>query len=367
MRSTALVARAPGSALEWLEVSLPDPRDEEIVVEIDGVGICHTDVAVREGSLYKTPFPLVPGHEGAGRVVWAGAKVSRVAVGDQVILSIASCGCCAHCVAGLPSYCDHMLALNYGSGVEPDETWGSLADGTPLFTRFFGQSSFARQVIVHERLAVAVDAGAELRHLGALGCSALAGAGAVLNVAKPSAGESVVVFGMGAVGISAAAAALSLGCSPVIAVDRRPKRLQAALELGVHEVVDANGDNTVRTIRRLTRGGAQVAVDSTGVPTVLNDAVRVLARLGICVLVGAPPPDAVAAIPPSHLLGGRSIRGTAAGDSNPHVMIPRLIDMWRDGSLPVERLTTDFPVEHAEPAINEMVAGNIVKPVLIMP
>ncbi|ASW55639.1 NAD(P)-dependent alcohol dehydrogenase [Plantactinospora sp. KBS50] len=365
MRTEAAVVTAPGAPFLPREVTLPAPGPREVVVALVGVGMCHTDLAVRDGTLYETPFPIVCGHEGAGVVERVGAQVTALAPGDQVILSFRFCGDCPQCIAGNVGYCTRSLRLNYGSGGGTGEPVGTLDDGGEVYTRFFGQSSFARHAIVHESGAVPVDVGEDLAWLGALGCSVQAGAGAVINVARPRPGDSAVVYGAGAVGLSAIAVARLAGCDPVIAVDRDPARRQRATDLGAHAALDADG-STVRQIRRATGGGATFVFDCTGVPAVLPDAVRALDRLGTCVVVGAVPPRSQTLLDASQLLSGRTIRGTTAGDSNPRLFIPRLVRLWRSGGLPVAELATPFAFPRFEEAAAAMRAGTVVKPVVTL-
>jgi aryl-alcohol dehydrogenase len=363
MKTVAGVVNAAGAPFALEEITLPDCGPGEVTVAITGTGMCHTDLAVREGQLYETPFPLVLGHEGAGTVTAVGRDVRFLRPGDQVILSFRSCHACPQCIAGNVAYCVRTLALNYGSGAGAAEPPGLLPDGRPVHTRFFGQSSFARHAVVAEQSAVPVDAGSDLIWLGPLGCSVQAGAGAVINVARPAPGDSAVVFGLGAVGLSAAITAKLAGCAPVIAVDPLASRRSLADELGA-DLCLSPAEDVVRTVRRATGGGAAYSFDCTGIPSVLPDAVRLLDRLGTCVVVGAVPPRSQSPLDSSQLLAGRTIRGTTAGDSNPRTFIPRLVRLWQAGKLPVERLATMFTLADLEQAATAMKSGDILKPIV---
>ena len=363
MKTVAGVVRTVGATFSIEEITLPDCGAREVIVALAGTGMCHTDLAVRDGRLYETPFPIVLGHEGAGTVTAVGADVTSLRPGDQVVLSFRSCHACPQCIAGNVAYCTRTLALNYGSGAGGSEPSGRLADGRPVHTRFFGQSSFAGHAVVAEQSAVTVNAGSDLIWLGPLGCSVQAGAGAVINVARPAPGDSAVIFGLGAGGLSAAIAAKLAGCAPVIAVDRLASRLSLAEELGADLCLSPD-DDVVRTVRRATGGGATFSFDCTGIPAVLPDAVRLLDRLGTCVVVGAVPPRSQSPLDSSQLLAGRTIRGTTAGDSNPRIFIPRLVALWRAGKLPVERLATVFALADIEQAAAAMESGDILKPIV---
>jgi aryl-alcohol dehydrogenase len=363
MKTIAGVVTAAGEPFALQEITLPDCGPREVIVALTATGMCHTDLAVRDGQLYETPFPIVLGHEGAGTVTSVGSDVTSLQPGDQVVLSFRSCQACRQCIAGNVAYCVRTLALNYGSGTGTAEPSGTLSDGSPVYTRFFGQSSFAKHAVVAEHSAVPVDAGSDLMWLGPFGCSVQAGAGAVMNVARPGPGESVVIFGLGAVGLSVAIAAKLAGCAPVIAVDRLASRLALAAELGA-DVCLRPDDDVVRTVRRATAGGAAYSFDCTGVPSVLPDAVRLLDRLGTCVVVGAVPPRSQSLLDSSQLLAGRTVRGTTAGDSNPRIFIPRLVRLWRAGKLPVERMASVFPLADLELAASAMKSGDVLKPIV---
>lgn len=365
MKTVASVVAGPGEPFGLHEIDLPDPGPRDVVVRIAATGMCHTDLAVRAGQLYETPFPIVLGHEGAGTVEFVGSQVTRVRPGDPVVLSFRWCRLCDQCLAGDVAYCTQSLRLNYGSGGGVGEPDAALTESGGVHARFFGQSSFAQHAVAAEHSVVPVDAGADLRWLGPLGCSVQAGAGAVINVARPRSGDSAVVFGVGAVGLSVVMAAKLAGCLPVIAVDRDAKRLARAGEFGADHGIDAADDGLVRSVRQAAgRGGASVAFDCTGVPAVLPDAVRVLDRLGQCIVVGAVPPRSQVPFDGSQLLSGRTVRGTTAGDSHPQLFIPRLVRLWQAGLLPVERFGSLFALDELEQAAAAMASGDVVKPIV---
>lgn len=364
MKSHAAVVMEPGAPYTIQEIDLPAPRPSEVAVRITAAGICHTDDLVRRGGLYRTPFPIVLGHEGAGQVESVGSSVTRVKPGDQVIVSFRSCGACDECLDGAVAYCRHTLRLNYGSENNMANRNSFLSDGSPVFTGFFGQSSFAEYAVVEERSVIPVEVGADLVWLGPLACSVQAGAGAVMNIARPQPGDSVVVSGVGAVGISALLAAKAMGASPVIAVDVNQQRLDIAASFGANHVLDAADESLARTIRGLTGGGAHIGIDCTGVPAVLPQLVRLTRSRGLTVMVGAVPPKSPIPFDTSHLLAGRTVRGTTAGDSNPALFIPRLIGMWKAGKLPMERFAHTFPFTDLEAATTALSSGDVVKPIV---
>jgi aryl-alcohol dehydrogenase len=299
----------------------------------------------------------------------AGAKVSDFNVGDKVLLSFDSCGSCPPCHAGRVVYCQHWIPLNL--------LGGSRLDGSATLTRargdlhghFFGQSSFATHALVSARSAVKVDDDLDLSQLAPLGCSVQTGAGAVLNVARPEPGSTIVVFGVGGVGLVAVMAAMLTPVARVIAVDVDAARLELASELGATDTVNPADGDPVSAILELTGGlGAQYAVETSGRLTVLDQAISSLTSAGTCVVIGAPPLDSRIPVDVPNLLG-RGIRlvGTNQGDSNPRQFIPRLIELHRQGRLPYDRLIRSYGFDQINLAAQDAAQGRTIKPVLTLP
>lgn len=364
MRATAAIARAPGEPLTLEEIEVAAPSDFEVLVEIAGTGICQTDLSAWKQDL-PFPLPAVLGHEGAGIVRAIGRFVRKVAVGDAVVLTFDSCGECRNCGLGLSSYCGAFRERN----VSGRRTDGSAAlrdaSGGPVTGSFFGQSSFATFSLASERNVVRVPAGVPLAVAGPLGCGVQTGAGAVLNVLRPPAGSAIAVFGAGAVGMSAIMAAKAAGCSTIIAVDLHASRLATAQEFGATHVVDASREEAVAAVRRITGAGAEFSVECTGVPAVLRQAVESLAIPGRCCLTGLAPAGQAFEIEMNQLLRGRTIVGTLEGDSDPDTFIPRLVDLWREGLFPFDRMVRTYPLAQVNEAIADMRAGRTIKPVLL--
>ncbi|MFI6575768.1 NAD(P)-dependent alcohol dehydrogenase [Nocardiopsis sp. NPDC050513] len=361
----AAVARPGASAFDWTQVRLDAPRPDEVLVRVVAAGICHTDLTSRDGGL-PVPLPAVLGHEGAGVVEAVGADVTRAGPGDTVLLSFSSCGECANCGAGRPAYCAAFLPRNF-SGRRPDGTTPiTQADGEPVGGRFFGQSSFAYRAVVDQRCVVPVRVRDEdeLAALAPVGCGVQTGAGTVLNVLRPEKGQSLAVFGAGAVGLSAVMAAALTGAHPIVAVDVVPSRLELALELGATHTVNAAEDDPVARIAELTGGGADTAVESSGVPAVLRQAVDALAVAGSVAVVGAPSMGSEAALDVNDLLQGRTVRGVIEGDSDLDTFVPRLVELHRQGRLPFDRMVRTYPPERINEAAADAEAGRVLKPVL---
>lgn len=232
MKIKAAVLHAPHTSLCIETLQLDEPRDDEIQVRLVATGVCHTDISMM-GRPFPVQQPIVLGHEGAGFVEAVGRGVSKVKPGDRVVMSFNACGHCPSCHAHAPSYCYDFAGTNF-VGQRPDGSTALSLAGAPVRHNFFGQSSFATHSLCTERNVVKVPASVPdgmFEMLGPLGCGIQTGAGAVINVLKPQMGQSLVVFGAGAVGMAAIMAAKAIGVGNLIAVDRLPQRLALAEEL----------------------------------------------------------------------------------------------------------------------------------------
>lgn len=380
MKITAAVLRSPESPFELETLNLGEPGPNEVLVKLVASGMCHTDLSMREPHR-PTPYPVVLGHEGAGRIEALGPGVVGLEVGQPVVLSYTACGSCQRCLIGQPTYCESMWGLNFGC-CRPDGSTAlsapgeasSPADQEVVGSHFFGQSSFATHCVAPVSSVVPVDEEAPLELLGPLGCGVQTGAGAVLNVFDPDPGQSLVVFGCGAVGLSAVLAAAAAGCDPIVGVDVHPGRLETALRLGATHVVDGTaadpegGSAVVGAIMDATTGrGADFAFDAVGASGTLESAVACLAHRGTCGFVAAGGPEQTATISPRHLLSGRTLTGILEGDSVPRVFIPQLIDMHRQGRFPFDELITMFSFAEIAQAEEASRSGEVIKPVLRMP
>lgn len=364
MQITAALAREAGKSLEIVELELDDLRPDEVRVRMVATGVCHTDALVRDQAL-PTPLPVVLGHEGAGIVDAVGSAVTTVAPGDHVVLGFNSCGRCAACRSGHPAYCETFPAHNFG-GTRTDGTT-SLRDGdTVVSSHFFGQSSFATYANVSERSVVKVPEGAPLDILGPLGCGLTTGAGAVLNVLQPPAGSSIAIFGTGAVGCAALLAAIVANCSTIIMIDIVPSRLELALELGATHAVNGMDEPVVETIRRISGGGAQFALDTTGNKLVFRQMVDSLAVRGHGVLVGAASAGTDALIDiGTFLTQSPTISGVIEGDAVPQTFIPLLIELYQSGRFPFDKLVRRYPFAQINEAFADSDRGVTIKPVVV--
>lgn len=362
MEITAAVVRSAGGPFMLESLRLDSPRPTEVIVEVKAVGVCHTDLLARDG-LYPPPPPVVCGHEGSGIVVSVGDRVRKVALGDHVVLSFASCGRCRNCLTGQPAYCDDMFRLNFG-GRRADGSSPLHGDGELVNACFGGQSSFASHALVEERTVTKVGNDLPFEHLAPLACAVQTGAGAVANSLRPQVGSSIAIFGVGSVGLCSTMMAAAAGCAPIISVDQKASRLETALQLGATHAIDASKEDPVEAIRSITGGGADYSLEVSGLPAVLRQAVECLRETGICGQVGAAPYGAEVSFDATCLLRGRTVRGVIMGDSLPDVFIPRLIALHESGRLPFERLIVTFPFERINDASAASLSGEVIKPVL---
>ena len=359
MQINAAVSKGAGSEFVPATLRLDELRPDEILVRTVAVGMCHSDLTAR--ALF--PDGAVLGHEGAGVVEAAGAAVTGVAPGDHVVLSFDHCGHCRQCLRGRPYRCLNFGLANF-SGVRPD---GShvLHDGdTPVGGSFFGQSSFAGHCIATERNAVKVDRDLPLDKLAPLGCGVITGCGTVLNALRPEPGSSLVVFGVGAVGLSALLGGVISRVGTLIAVDVVPERLSLAGKLGATHVIDGRGEDVLGQVRDITGGGADYAVEASGVATVARTAVSSVPEGGSVALVGIA--DLAADISLSHyeVVMGRSVSGITEGSSVPQLFIPSLIGLWQRGEFPFDQMISTYPFTAINAAMSDSLAGTAIKPVL---
>jgi aryl-alcohol dehydrogenase len=344
---------------------LEAPRNDEILVRVVATGICHTDIAMRDQA-YPVPQPVVLGHEGAGVVEKVGAAVTGVVPGDHVVMSYNSCGACASCAAGAATYCYDFFGCNFAA-VRTDGTTPISDRNGSIHGNFFGQSSFADFALCHGRNVVKVPKDVPLELLGPLACGVQTGAGAVLNAFKIARGQSFAVFGAGSVGLSAIMAAAAAGASPIIAVDLLESRLALARELGATHTVNPSKANPAEEIVKLTGGGVDFALEATGIPPVIRQAVESLAPRGVCGILGAAPAGSEMTLDVLHLMtAGRTVRGIVEGDSDPHTFIPMLIDLYLDGRFPFDKLIRYYPFEQLNEAIEDSESGRVVKAVVRM-
>lgn len=366
MDITAAVAREGGAPFTIEQLELAAPRAGELVVEIKGVGLCHTDLTARD-QILPAPLPGVFGHEGSGIVTAVGEGVTKVAVGDKVAVGFASCGACASCEQHDPSYCHNFAPLNYG-GVQGDGTVTMKASGAAVHGSFFGQSSFANYALTSERNVVPVGDDVPLEILGPLGCGFMTGAGAVVNSLEVEQGSTLLVLGGGPVGLAAVMAGAIQGAEQIIISEPVASRRDLALEIGATHAIDPLAGEIGELVRAIAPGGAQFILDTTGIPGVIAGATGTAAAYHAKVGILAVPPslDVMVPVPYLALMAlGLQVQGITEGDADPDAFIPQMLEWYRAGKFPFDKLISTFPLSQINEAVAAQAAGEVVKVVLV--
>ena len=368
MRIQALVVEEKDAPFEEQTIELGEPGRGEALVRIVASGVCHTDAITRAGDM-PMPFPSVLGHEGAGIVERVGDGVTQVRPGDAVIIGWPSCGECRNCLDGFPRYCLRTgEALTSGRRFK-GELAGQTAysrDGSPLNGHFFGQSSFATHSITSADALVKVPDGAPLELLGPLACGLATGAGAVLNEARPRLGDSILVAGVGAVGLAAVMAARNSGVTKIITADLHDERLELATQFGATHTINSGSSDLVEAVADITGSTVDYAFDCTGVIAVIETLAETVGMLGTLVLVGGAPAGARFSVDHLRTLWGKRIVGVLGGGGRSGQLIPALVELYEQGRFPFDRLVRYYELGQIEQALADSASGEVVKPILRM-
>jgi len=349
----AAVLRKKGGPLKIESIEMEGPRDDEVLVRLVASGICRTDIDFCD-DWDEADGAVVLGHEGAGMIERIGKNVKSVKAGDHVVLSYQSCGHCRQCRSGRPAHCKRFYEANFGFQ-RLDGSNGLQRSG--VRGHFFGQSSFATHSLVTERNLVKVSKNLPLELLAPLGCGLQTGAGTVINSLKVSHRASIAVFGTGAVGLAAVMAARLVGADPIIGVDIKPKRLKLALKLGATHAIDNRRQDVAGRITDITGRGVDYVVETTGNPKMHQLAIAVLNPHGVvALLTGERGTDS--------LPEGRKTLGIIQGDAVPQHFIPELIELYRAGEFPFDRLVKFYEFSDINRAIADAKRGDTIKPVL---
>jgi S-(hydroxymethyl)glutathione dehydrogenase / alcohol dehydrogenase len=331
----ALVLNAVGRAFELEDIEIAAPARREVLVDVRASGLCHTDLTIATHPIYPTPSVL--GHEVAGVVSAIGPEVTQLRVGDHVVCSLTqACGTCARCLSGRPFQCSHPDATVRGSTESPRLS----RNGATLY-QGFGLAGFAERVLVHENQLVVVPETLPFPQAALLGCGVVTGAGAVLNTANVSAGDTVVVIGAGGVGLNAVSGARIAGASRVVVVDIQDKRLDAARRFGATDVVNSAKTKAVEAVRDLLPGGADHVFDFVGVKAVSESGLEMLGVGGGLYLVGLARPDIDIALNiMSAIAGQRRVQGVNYGSTNFKRDIPMYAELYLQGRMNLDDLVS---------------------------
>jgi alcohol dehydrogenase len=356
-------------AVETVHLAPPGPG--EIQVAVRAAGVCHSDLSAINGDR-PWPVPIVLGHEATGEVVATGPGVTRFTAGDAVVMVFKpTCGRCEPCLSGRGVLCEPGSAANAAGTLLGGHRRLSL-DGEPLH-HHLGVAAFAERITVSEHSAVRIERGIPWEIAALFGCAVLTGAGAVFNAGGVRPGQSVAVVGLGGVGSAALLAARAAGATTRVAVDRVPEKLTAALDLGATHVVDASAADAADRIRELTGGGpmagVDVALEMAGAVPALELAYAVTRRGGTMVTAGLPNPAARWPLPATSLIAEeKTVKGSYMGSAVAVRDIPRLIALWRQGLMPVERLLgATLPLDRLHDALDSLASGQTMRQVIVFP
>lgn len=358
-------AGVPGAfqplVLERLQ--LADPQPSELRVRIDAAGLCHSDLSVMDGTRPR-PLPMALGHEATGLVEAVGDTVVDIGVGQRVVLTfVPACGRCARCLGGRPALCEVAAQANAEGRLLAGGRRLFSARGAPI-NHHLGVSAFATHAIVDRASVVPIDDDIPAAVAAVFGCAVLTGAGAVMYTADVEAGESVVVFGLGGIGLAAVMAASARGAETIVAVDPASAKRDLARSVGATHAVSP--EEVANLVAQIRPGGVDVVVEAVGRVTVLELAFELAARGGRIVAVGLPHPSEVIRIPAARLVGeGKTLVGSYLGDTSPQRDVPRFAKLWRSGRFPVEKLLTEtLPLSEINRGFDNLAAGTTVRTVV---
>jgi alcohol dehydrogenase len=365
MRITGAVLEEVGRPGPWAqtrpltvgELELDAPGPGEVLVEMEAAGVCHSDLSVVDGNRAR-PVPMLLGHEGSGRVIALGAGVADLLVGQRVVMTfLPRCGQCSGCSTGGRMPCGPG-SLSNAAGELLGGGRRLTRDGAPVH-HHLGVSAFATHAVVDTRSVVAVDDDVPADVAAVLGCAVLTGGGALLNAAPPEPGQSVMVVGLGGVGMAALLTAVALGRGDVVAVDGLAAKRDRAGELGATTILDP---------AELVSHGVRcdVVVEAAGSARAFEAALAATAPGGRMVTVGLPHPDARASVSPLQLVAeARTVIGSYLGSAVPSRDIPVFARWWREGRLPVEALVSSrIGLEEVNEAMDELAAGRALRQVI---
>jgi S-(hydroxymethyl)glutathione dehydrogenase/alcohol dehydrogenase len=361
MSERGAILRTIGKPLELNEIQLKPIAADQVRVRIAASGVCHSDLSQATGAL-PAGTPTVLGHEGAGVIEDVGSEVHHVKVGDHVVIAwVAACGHCWFCTRGEVHLCRNSIADSYSMPYATD------AAGTSLFTSV-GVSSFATATNCLGRAVVPINPDIPLEIASLIGCGVSTGAGAALNTTPVQHGDSVAVIGLGGVGLAAVMASSVRGAAEIIAVDPVPSRREVALELGATHAVDPAESDAAKQIRSFTgKRGADIVFEAVGRSSTIETAIAATRRGGTACVVGAAlPEDTVALSAYDLFMNGKTLVGCQYGSVVPARDFPLLLNLWRAGRLPLERLITRrVRLDEVNEAFDDLTNGVGIRTVIV--
>ena len=347
------------------EVTLDTPGFNEVLVKIKAAGLCHSDLSVINGDRPRQ-LPMALGHEAAGEVIALGEGVKKLKVGDHVVFAfLPSCGTCSYCQTGRAALCEPGAAAN-GKGT----LLGGhqrIHKNEKYIYHHLGVSGFAEHAVASVDSLVKIDAEIPFDIAALFGCAVLTGVGAVVNTAQLKFGDSILIVGLGGVGLSAVLGAKAAGASKIIVADLNPEKRKAALALGAHHAIDSSKEGALEELMKLTNGGVDVSVEFAGAIPALEFAFLATKRGGTTVTAALPHPDARLQLSPVMLVGQeKTLKGSYLGSCVPSRDIPAYIELYKSGRLDVDKLISHtLHLNDINEGFERLAAGNALRQIII--
>ena len=348
------------------EIIISPPLENEVLVEVKGAGLCHSDLSVINGSRVM-PLPLVIGHEGAGEVVEVGSAVKDIKIGDHVSFQFSpSCGRCRRCLEGRPQVCE-LAAATKGKG-QLMSGGSRLSDlDCNVLNHHTGVSCMSQYSVVDRGSVVVIDKSVNIQDAALFGCAVMTGVGAVINTARIRPGDSIAIIGLGGVGLNGIIGAKLGGAETIIAVDINPSKFIRAKELGATHCFDSRNNDTIEEIRELTKGGVDFAIDLAGVIPAMNTAYELIRYGGAVVTAGLSPINTQFSFNHSDLVAQeKSILGSYMGSCVPVRDVPRFLNLFQQGRLPVDKLIDGkITFDDLNEGFDKLSNGEVVRQILM--
>jgi alcohol dehydrogenase len=348
-------------------VDLAPPGPGEVLVRIAAAGVCHSDLSGINGDRPR-PLPIALGHEASGVVEEVGAGVDDLARGDHVVMSFSPvCGTCGFCAEGRPALCEKGAAANGAGTLLSGARRFSCDDGTSV-NHHCGVCAFSEYSVISRRSIVKITKDIPLVEAALFGCAVMTGVGTVMNTCAVRPGQSVAVIGLGGVGLAAVLGAAASGAGKIVAIDLNPAKLDAAGRMGATDAFLANDPDVVRLIREATGGGVDHAIEMAGVGKAFELAYAITRRGGVTATAGLPPGPTQFSFPAVQLVAEeRIVKGAYMGSCVPSRDIPRYIDLYLKGKLPVDKLLSGTgPLEGINEAFDRLDRGEVIRHVIVM-
>lgn len=357
---------AKSKPLQIETLKLNEPKEHEVLIKIRATGLCHSDLSVINGSRPR-PTPIALGHEAAGEIVQKGDQVTEYQIGDHVVcVFIPSCGHCLPCREGRPALCKNGAVANKKGEMLQGKTRLHL-EGEKIH-HHLGVSGFAEYAVVSKHSIVKVDRDIPFTKVALFGCAVITGVGAVINTAEVKPGSTVAIVGMGGVGLNALLGAKIAGACDIIAVDINPNKLKIAKQLGATKIYDSTNTNVVEKIKSDTDEGVDYAFETAGVVPAMETAYKITKRGGVTITTGLPHPEHEFSFPQVTLVAEeRTIKGSYVGSCIPTRDIPRYIDLYKKGLLPIDQLVTDtLTLEEINQGFDRLHNGEVARLIVKM-